>query len=240
MLPYGRTLLGAFLITTGLGLATAQPVPPAAFAEPGVPNMLCAGPDVSQWDNCVGTLTYPNGNVYQGEFHHGLREGFGVIAINAKGVSDVNNILSNERSIYIGQFRGNRLNGHGVWFTDSGAGFSGTFVDNIPKSDVMQKNCSGPASLAWTNCVAMVTYGNGNQYRGEFVQGRREGIGMIRIEATGAADAHDIRTPVPGVYVGEFRGDQLNGHGVIMMPGSGFFGTFTANLFASASQAQSQ
>lgn len=236
MLSYRRALLGFFLLVSGLGLATAQPVPapPAALAEPGIPNMLCRSPILAQWDNCVGTFTYPNGNVYRGEFHHGLRDGFGIIVINAKGVSDANNILSNEHSIYLGEFRRDKLNGHGIWFTDSGAGYSGSFVNNIPQADVTQKNCSGRPSPGWTNCVAVVRYGNGNVYRGEFLQGQREGIGMIQIEAIGAPDSHNIRTPEPGVYVGGFRGNQLNGRGVILMPGSGFFGAFAENLFASS------
>jgi hypothetical protein len=41
-----------------------------------------------------------------------------------------------------------------------------------------------------------------------------------------------IRTPVPGVWVGEFGGDRLNGRGMIFMPGAGFYGTFVDNLTA--------
>jgi TPR repeat protein len=203
---------------------------PSGYAEPGAPNMFCTQADFHQWDNCVGTHTYPNGNVYRGEFHNGMREGFGVIAINAKGVSDEKNIYSNEPSEYIGEFRGDRLNGHGVWFTASGAGSSGTFVNNIPQPDVTSRKCSGPSS-AWTNCVAMLSYPNGNVYRGEFVQGMRQGVGLIEINATGAPDADSIRTPVPGTYVGEFNGGRLNGRGVIMLPDAGFYGLFTDNVF---------
>jgi hypothetical protein len=205
--------------------------PVTAYAEPGEPNTLCTQADFRQWDNCVGTHSYPNGNAYRGEFHHGLREGFGVIAINARGVSNENDILSNEQSEYIGEFHGGRLNGHGVWFTASGAGYSGTFVNNIPQSVVSQRNCNGRPSSAWTNCVAEQRYPNGNIYRGEFVQGLRQGVGLLQINATGASDADNIRTPVPGIYVGEFMGGRLNGHGVIMMPDAGFYGLFTDNIF---------
>jgi hypothetical protein len=207
-----------------------QPVAPAPVGELDalrfVPNMSCGQVYSPNWNNCVGSLTYPNGNIYIGEYHHGRREGFGVIYINAKGISNETNILSNEPSIYIGGFRGDRLNGHGVWFTKSGAGYSGTFVDNIPQSDVTQRNCSGRLSAAWNNCVAEISYGNGNTYRGEFVLGHREGIGMLDIRATGASDDRDIRMPARSVYAGEFRGDRLNGRGMVFTPSGGFYGTF--------------
>jgi hypothetical protein len=217
--------------TSGSSLAVAQPLQASAYAEPSVPNMLCTSADVRRWDNCVGTFTYPNGNVYRGEYHHGMREGFGVININARGISDENNILSDEQSMYIGEFRSNRLNGHGVLFTASGTGYADTFVNNIPQSDLLQRNCNGPHTSALTNCVAEFTYPNGNVYKGEFVQGQRQGVGLIEIHATGASDANNIRTPMPGIYVGEFLGDRLNGRGVIIMQGSAFYGRFTNNIF---------
>jgi hypothetical protein len=43
---------------------------------------------------------------------------------------------------------------------------------------------------------------DGPVYRGEFVGGHREGIGVIEIRAIGVPDDTNIRAPVPGVYVG--------------------------------------
>jgi hypothetical protein len=232
MFSHRHSPIAAFLLICVVShYAGAQPIPnrsPAATV--GVPNMACHGRQ-SAWNNCVGAVRYPNGNIYQGEFHHGLRDGFGFIVINAQGVSNRNSILSNEQSIYAGQFREDRLNGRGVWFTRSGAAYLGTYKDNIPQPDVSRRNCSGDPR-GWSNCVATVRYGNGNVYRGEFVDGRREGIGMIEIRATGAPDGTNIRTPVPGVYVGEFKDDRLNGRGMIWMPGGGFYGTFVNNVLA--------
>jgi hypothetical protein len=193
--------------------------------------MRCGDAYSPQWDNCVGLARFENGNVYQGEFHHGLREGLGFIIVNATGVSDHNNICSNDGpAIYAGEFRNGRLNGHGVWFTKSGAGYSGTFIDNIPQSDVSQTNCRGALSSSWSNCVAKISYENGNIYYGDFMYGRREGMGMLEIHETGTSDETSIRTPETGVYVGEFRGDRLNGRGMIFMLGAGFYGTFTNNI----------
>lgn len=73
-------------------------------------------------------------------------------------------------------------------------------------------------------------YPNGNLYRGEFFNGRREGVGMIEIHITGTPDDTSIRTPVSSIYVGKFKGDRLNVPGMIFMPGAGFYGTFANNL----------
>lgn len=170
-----------------------------------------------------------------GEFHHGQREGFGVIVINASGVSDHDNILSQEPSICAGEFHDGRMNGHGVWFTKSGAGYSGTFIDNTPQSDVARKNCSWPRP-SWRNRVAVVRYGNGNLYRGEFMNGHREGIGMLVIMLTGTSDAQSIRMPAtPAIYVGELKGDRLNVNGMVSMRATGFYGNFSNNLFNASS-----
>jgi hypothetical protein len=198
---------------------------------PAVPDMSCSGSESAQWDNCVGLARFDNGNIYRGEFHHGSREGLGFLIVNATGASDYNNIRSNDGpAIYAGEFRGGRLNGHGVWFTKSGAGYSGKFIDNIAQSDVSHTNCSGELSTSWSNCVARVSYENGNTYHGEFVQGGREGIGMLEIHETGISDEANIRAPVAGFYVGEFKADRLDGRGMIFMPGAGFYGTFTNNV----------
>ncbi len=236
MLPYRRPLRSIVLMAISSRLALAQeiPLPPGSTSSASrpvdIPNMSCGSVYSPQWDNCVGVVTDPNGNVYQGEYHHGKREGFGVITINARGVSDDHSILANEPSIYAGEFLGDRLNGHGIWFTASGAGYSGTYVNNIPQSDVTQKNCTGRRSRDWTNCVAKILHPNGNIFRGEFVLGLREGIGLLEIHATGASDAHQVRTLSPGVYVGEFRRDHLNGRGVIATPSASYYGTFTENI----------
>ena len=218
----GLSVLVRALDGNTLSGSTCQIVP--------LPNMNCGDLYSPNWNDCVGAVQYPNGNTYSGEFHHGMRDGLGVLVISAIGISDRTNIRSSEPTLYIGEFRDNRLNGRGVWITKSGQASSGSFVDNFPQPDVSQKNCGGPLFPSWTHCVGTLTYGNGNVYRGEFMDGHREGIGMLDIRAIGMPDETSIRMPAQGVYVGEFSGDRLNGPGMILMPKAGFYGTFVNNV----------
>jgi len=91
----------------------------------------CSGANPQNWDNCTGTFTYPNGNIYTGEYHQGHRQGKGKIRILAKGQSTDRSIASDIPSTYVGEFSGDRLNGYGVWTTDKGEKFVGYFVNNI-------------------------------------------------------------------------------------------------------------
>jgi len=113
--------------------AVAQPTMPGGNPSPAGGGSLpaCSGPNPQNWDNCQGTFTYGNGNVYTGEFHQGMRQGKGKIRIVAKGQSTSNYIGSDIPSTYEGEWRNNKINGYGVWTTDKGQKFAGYFVDNI-------------------------------------------------------------------------------------------------------------
>lgn len=106
-----------------------------AFSQPttnnGIAGQPCQGDNPRNWNNCVGTFTFPNGNTYTGQWQNGMRQGNGKIRIVAKGKSNANNIASEIPSTYVGQFANNKINGHGVWTTDNGDRFEGNFVDNI-------------------------------------------------------------------------------------------------------------
>jgi hypothetical protein len=165
-------------------------------------------------------------------FHnHGARDGFGVLEIKAIGSSDDDNIRWDEPAIYIGNFRHSRLNGYGLLMGKSGVSYAGTFKDNIAQADLIQKECSGASSAGWTNCIGTYRFPNGNVYRGEFVNGLPEGIGMLRVEAVGNSDATQIRLPMPGIYVGQFKDGKLSGQGAVLMSAAGYFGEFGNNAF---------
>jgi hypothetical protein len=175
---------------------------------------------------------YINGNVYDGEFHHGARSGYGVLVINAIGRSDFSNIMARVPSIYIGEFDGNRMNGNGIIFEKQGhTAIGGTFVNNLP-SGVGNVNCDTNASPGtWNECFGVVRYPNGNVYFGDFKNGERSGLGFIKIMARGVMTAQNIATATPGFYVGQFRGGLMNGRGVLLTQTDGVFGRFVDNSF---------
>jgi len=229
--------LGALLVAAA-SICLADDAPGTARPASAVPVATCTPSPreqgqmpPSQWTDCVGTYTYGDGNVYRGEFRHGDRDGLGVLEIKFNGPSSDTMIGWSEPAIYVGSFRGGRLNGYGLLIAKSGVAYAGTFKNNIPQSDLIQKECAGGSSADWTNCIGVYRFPNGNDYRGEFADGLPDGIGMLRVNAIGGSDSTQVRLPVPGVYVGEFKGGKLSGQGAVLMPGAGYFGTFRDNTF---------
>jgi hypothetical protein len=226
------------LIGVGLSVFSADGAPEPAGVATSIPNMACtptplnrAAPPPGQWDECVGSHTFPNGNSYRGEFRHGMRTGFGVLMIKYIGSSDYANIGWHEPAIYIGDFGDGRLNGYGLLIGKSGVAYAAMFKDNIPLTNLVRKECRGKSSADWTNCVGTYHFSNGNVYRGEFADGLPDGIGMLQVKAIGRTDAMQVRLPAPGIYVGQFKDGKLSGQGAVVMPAGGYFGTFRDNEF---------
>jgi hypothetical protein len=226
------------LLVAGATVSSADEAPEAASADAHIPNMTCKPfPSSqkllppSQWNECVGTYTYGDGNIYRGEFRHGDRDGFGVLEIKFIGQSSDTMIGWDEPAIYVGSFRGGRLNGYGLLIAKSGVAYVGTFKDNIARSDLTQKECPGEVSTDWTNCIGTHHFPDGNVYRGGFAHGLPEGIGMLEVNAVGSPEATQVRLPLPGVYVGQFKDGKLSGQGAVVMSGAGYFGTFSDNTF---------
>ncbi len=226
------------LLVTGAAVSLADEAPEAASADAHIPNLTCKPVPTSQktlppsqWNECVGTYTYGNGNIYRGHFRHGDRDGFGVLEIKFIGQSSDTMIGWDEHAIYVGSFRDGRLNGHGLLLAKSGVAYAGKFKDNIAQSDLTRKQCPGETSTDWTNCIGTHRFPDGNVYRGEFAHGLPEGIGMLEVNAVGSPDATQVRLPLPGVYVGQFKAGNLSGQGSVVMSGAGYFGTFSDNTF---------
>lgn len=230
-----QAVASCILLVAGAVVCRAEGAPGTVAARSPIPDMACRPVPArqgalppAQWNDCVGAYTFQNGNSYRGEFHHGKRSGYGVLAIEAIGSSDEQDIEWNEPAVYIGSFRHGRLNGHGLLIGQSGAAYAGTFKDNVAQPDLTRKECRGDSS-AWTDCIGTYRFPGGNVYRGEFANGLPDGIGMLRVKAIGSSDARQVRLPLPGIYVGRFKDGRLNGRGAVVMHDGGFFGTFRDN-----------
>lgn len=91
----------------------------------------CDGDNVKNWNKCFGVFSFPNGNVYHGEFVNGKREGIGYLAINARGESTKNVIKSIKPAVFIGMFVDGNMNGQGRMMFEDGTFYEGDFKDNI-------------------------------------------------------------------------------------------------------------
>lgn len=123
-------------------VTVAQPVTQSVEPDSKPKPPACKGGNNQYWSDCEGAYTYPNGNIYWGEFKNGQRHGLGKIRILAKGKSDAQNIRSEVPATYIGEFNSDKISGYGVWSLDSGERFEGEFLDNIynvPKLDPKEK-----------------------------------------------------------------------------------------------------
>jgi hypothetical protein len=102
------------------------------IAQPDLTRKQCSGEASADWTNCIGTHRFLNGNVYRGEFAHGLPEGIGVLQVNAVGSPEDTQVGLPSPGVYVGQFKDGKFSGHGA-VVMSGAGYSGMFSDNAFK-----------------------------------------------------------------------------------------------------------
>lgn len=235
--PFGL----CFMLVAGSNLSSADEAAGPTSAMSPTPNMACIPihekqepPPLKKWNDCVGTFTYPDRNVYRGRFRHGQRDGLGVLEINYRGPSTSGMIGWDRPAIYVGNFSHDQLNGYGLLIVSSGIVYAGTFLSNILETEITAVGCVGGISAAWTNCVGMYRFPNGNIYRGEFADGLPGGIGMLQVKAIGTPETAQVRLPSPGVYIGQFKDGKLSGQGVVVMKGAGYFGTFRDNMLEPA------
>ena len=57
---------------------------------------------------------FPNGNVYRGEFAHGVPEGIGMLQVEALGSPDATQVRLPALGVYVGQFKDGKLSGQGA------------------------------------------------------------------------------------------------------------------------------
>lgn len=86
-------------------------------------------------------------------------------------------------------------------------------------------------------CFGSFTFPNGNAYTGEWKNGRRDGVGTIRIVSRGPTNKNNIGSIAPSTYAGEFLQGQLSGRGVwIVDNGDRYEGEFVQNALISVRQ----
>jgi len=76
----------------------------------------CPDPPKRYWDNCTGTRTFPNGNVYVGEFHNNTFNGQGYLRYS-------------HGNTYNGEFRDSQITGQGTYTFANGTKLVGEFKD---------------------------------------------------------------------------------------------------------------
>jgi hypothetical protein len=180
------------LISTAAGIASLIAVSTLSYAQQSsLP--ACVGSYTTNWDNCVGTYTAPNGNKYVGEWRGGERTGQGVFTMpeGDKYVGGFRNgdfhgqgsaTISNGEK-YVGEVRDNKMTGQGTYTWPDGGKYVGEFRDN-------KKN--GQGTFTWPN---------GDRYVGEYKDDKRTGWGVYTY-----ADRRQL--------VGEWFDGKVNGLGV--------------------------
>ncbi len=170
-----------------------------------------------------GTLSYPNGDVYIGEFKFGLRDGTGKLTCS-------------NGAMYSGEWRSDEQHGHGEFIDRLGNRYIGSFVHNCKEGDGICKFVNGDTYTGkWSDDAkhgeGKYTYSDGSVYQGEFYCDRREGRGKFTDTETDTVYTGEWRDDSKegqgretiymlgkrkrcAVYEGQFVGDQYHGHGV--------------------------
>ncbi|MBD2056125.1 pentapeptide repeat-containing protein [Oculatella sp. FACHB-28] len=138
-----RSIPWEILVGVGVGLAviaaiasfprtrTVTELPPLVCNEPPLPSLFDRAPDHEYEDGTRfygsfsntapldgrGSMMYPNGDRYDGEFRDGKRNGCGTFT------------FENGRN-YVGQFRDDQFQGQGIWTLENGDRYIGEFQAN--------------------------------------------------------------------------------------------------------------
>ena len=168
--------------------------------------------------NGHGTLRFPSGEVYTGDFLDSRRSGEGTYSWpdGRKYVGTFREGLPNGRGTYtlpngekyVGDFVDNRRTGQGVYTWPDGRKYAGTFRDDLP---------SGQGTYTWLD---------GKSYVGEFRDGQANGQGTYT-------------WPDGRKYVGELKGNLPYGRGALTLAnGQQQVGEFRNGDFIGAVSAQ--
>jgi hypothetical protein len=183
--------------------AAPLPAPPQQASRILPP---CPSDTSTFWTNCVGTITFPSGDKYVGEYRDNKRSGQGTYTF-PNGAKYVGEYRDDKRSgqgtltypngeNYVGEFRDGYYHGQGTYTFHQGDKYVGEYRDG---------KRSGQGTY---------TYPDGDKYVGEFRDGKASGQGTYTF-ANGAK------------YVGEYKDDKRSGQGTLTYPnGEKYVGEF--------------
>jgi hypothetical protein len=161
----------------------------------------CVG-DVTSWNNCIGTYTFPNGGKYVGEYRDGKCNGQGTYT-SPNGEKYVGEYRDGKRNgqgtytwpdgaKYVGEYRGDKANGQGTHTSPNGGKYVGEFKDDK------------------YNGQGTYTFPNGGKYVGEYRDGKYNGQGTYT-------------WPDGAKYVGDYYDGKANGRGTQTFPDGSLF-----------------
>eukprot|EP00931_Biecheleriopsis_adriatica_P056595 TRINITY_DN33539_c0_g1_i1.p1 TRINITY_DN33539_c0_g1~~TRINITY_DN33539_c0_g1_i1.p1 ORF type:complete len:940 (-),score=179.98 TRINITY_DN33539_c0_g1_i1:69-2888(-) len=157
--------------------------------EADSPNFLA--PPSWGTDRCLRTLTFSNGDVYEGDLDvsdvgRARRHGFGLYTYS---------MLSHSKyKLYRGQWADDKKNGFGVLFFRDGSAYVGQWKDNHRHGLGVMFRTGGDSFVA-----AMPSY----KYEGEWFQDQPDGLGIEEMKST--------------LYCGRFRAGTRYGAGLEML-----------------------
>lgn len=202
-------------------------LPCVADAQSSLPP--CSQNKRGSWTNCQGTLTFPSGNKYVGEFRDNKFSGWGTYAF-ASG------------NKYVGEFKDDKFSGQGTYFFTSGNKYVGEFKDDKFNGQgtyifVNGKKYVGQFEGDKFSGQGTYTFPSGNKYVGEFRDDKFNGQGTFSFPngeryvgqfKDGNFDGQGTYTfPSGQKHVGEYRNDQRNGQGTFTFPdGRKYVGEF--------------
>jgi hypothetical protein len=156
----------------------------------------------------TSTVTFPNGDRYEGEVRDGVFEGWGVYYF-ADGAR------------YEGEFRNDFMNGAGTMFYRNGDVYIGEFLNEMRSGQGKMTFVNGDRYVGafrddTMNGKGVMTYADGSKYSGDFANGLKHGNGVFTF-ANG------------DVYKGQFEDDMRQGRGTYLFAdGAKYIGDFRA------------
>lgn len=155
---------------------------------------LCQGEEISRWSNCLGEVSFKDGESYVGEFKNGKFHGQGIA-------------LFKNNAGYDGQWKDGMFDGFGTYKYENGGKYVGEWKRDFRngKGYLEQKNGS-KFEGQWKNDVLIgvitATYADGSVFVGTFKDGVPDGQG--------------VKTLKSGVsYSGQWKSGDMDGRGTL-------------------------